>query len=510
MRASDRWPSCGRGRLVLLASFAVVAWMFFPKALAEDLFHFQGAFESRTTADSTRKDYSDIEYSDLALTPKRVVKSYDKSFFGSVNDLTFSLKGDLSSRSFLDIREYAHAQTYQPEDWKSFSLDSYKTRQIDHLLNVTYGLAFGSRDAFQLDYFNGIAQTPFDKAWDYTSNKGRVRFNHRMNDYSGLQLGGEYEEREYLNDRESNFQEGAMVLDLSTFLPERYRYTPIGNTARGDHSVFEKIPTGLTTSRAVDYYTSWTRKPGDDESDAKYLAEVSRGDLFLNLTADIRSRKRTSIDNAYYQPGGMFKAIYDMSDRLKFQFEDTCYQRKFSKESDQYALYDHLSNRVSLGATNQPDRYFTHIITLANERHDHTLRKEQDYQINTMQWETYFSRGRSATSLFMKAALTRYGQQRLLFADNDAFQAVFGYDYPMTPRFLLHFKDEWNNTKYLDYEEINYSSHVQNTWRIAFERLLSNQQGLEIGYQDTRSTHTKYVANDIVEKSLFFNWLSHF
>ncbi|MBF0503016.1 MAG: hypothetical protein HQM09_22975 [Candidatus Riflebacteria bacterium] len=509
MSALTRWLHNGGRLIALLVLFAAAAWTLFPQAFAGE-FHFEGAFESRSTIDSTRKDFATIEYPDLALNPKTVSKAYDKSFVGTLNDLNFCLKNDFNGRSFLDFRETFHFQGYNPEDAKSFALDSYKYTQLDHLLNVTYGLAFGTEDAFRFDYFNNITNTPFDNAWDYMSNRGCVQFDHRISQYAGLKLQGEYEEREYSNDRNSNYQEGAMVLDLSQFIPERYRYTPIGNTTRGERSVFEKIPTGISTSHAVDYYTSWAHKPGDNESDAKYLTKVSRGNLFMNFTADIRSRKRVNIDNDYYQPTGIFKAIYDASDQIKLHFENAYSQRKFSRESDQYALYDHWSNHVSLGATNQPDAHFTHIITFSNEQHEHTIHKEQDYQINALLWETYFSSGKSATSLYMKESLTRYGQQRQYYADNDAFQAVLGYDYPITPNFMLHLKDEWIDTKYPKFADLYSSPSVRNSWRIALERLLSRQQGLEIGYQDTHETHSLFSANDIVEKSLFFNWLSHF
>lgn len=497
----------------LLLAVALFPGLFpdvFPRLIAADSFKFESRWESRSSADTTRKEYAEIGYPDLTLTPVTVPKEYDKNFISSINDLSLSLKGDLSANQFLDFKETAHFQGYTPEDFNSFSLESYKYKYLDHLFNLTYGISFGTSDAFQLDYFNNSYRIPIDNLWEYDSNMGKARFSHRINDHTGLSLEGGYEEREYLNDRASNYSEGAFVFDLSTFLPEKLRYRPIGNTVRGDRSTFEKMPTGLATRKAVDYYTTWTRRPDDEETGAKYLSDVERGALYLGFQADLRTRRRVNIDNGYFQPSGIFKATYDWSDRLKLHLEETYYQRKYDRESDLYYLYDYRSNKFTLGSTYQPDLRFTHVLSFSNEYYDHILRGDQDYQVNTARWETFYSYGRSAASLNLKGAMTRYGQPRAFYVDNDQFQAVFGYDYPITPKLLFHLKDEWVDTKYDTYENLYFSSSVRNTWRVALERILSKQQGLEIGYQDKRETHRVYNANDITEKSLFLSWLSHF
>ncbi|NLI75909.1 MAG: hypothetical protein GX442_05630 [Candidatus Riflebacteria bacterium] len=475
-----------------------------------DPFKLEFKYESRSTADSTRKDYYDLTYDPASFTPIITPKAYDKTFVSSENDLFLALKWTFDETQFFDIKETLHYQHYGTEDYDAYSLDSYKYKYLDHLLNLTYGVGFGETDTFQVDYFNNVYRIPIDHIWDYTSNQGKLRFNHQVNQYTGLGMEGSYEEREYPNDPTMDYKEGALTLDLSNFLPERIRYVPVSNAMRGDRETFERAPTGVAHRRAMDYYTTWTRKPGEDEPEAKYLSKVTRGDLYLFLQADIRSRDRSKIDNGYFQPLGTFKLVYDVLDNVKVTLDDTYYQRKHDKESDTYYLYDHDSNRASLMLTYQSDPRFSYYYTFSDEFFRHTKRKQYDYRIDTFLFETYYRSGRSTASLSLREALTRYGSPRQYYVDSNEFQAILGYDYPITRTFLLHLKDEWTDHDYQDFEDVIYSSYVRHTWRVALEKQLSPQQGLELGYQSKRETHTTQYSNDVIEKSLFFSWLSHF
>lgn len=480
------------------------------RAQEPDRFKLDFKYESRSSADSTRKDYYDLSYLPDSLDPVASPTSYDKTFISTVNDLNLALKWTFGGTHYFDIKEILHFQTYRPEDYNAYSLDSYKYQYLDHLLNLTYGMSFGEADTMQVDYYHNVYRIPIDNVWDYLSNMGRARFNHQINQYTSLGMEGSYEERDYPNDDTQDYQEGALVIDIANFLPERVRYTPVSNAARGDRTVFERVPTGLEHRQAMDYYTTWTRKPGEDEPEAKYLSKVTRGDLYLSLQGDFRTRKRTSLDNGYFQPTGIFKAKYDVLDNVQAQFEDTLYQRKHEKESDKYFLFDHASNRASLMITYEYDPRFTYYYTFSDEFYQHNTHEEQDYRIDSFIFETYYRYGRSAASLYLKEALTRYGEPRLYYCDSDEFQAIFGYDYPITPTFRLHLKDEWTDFDYQDFEDLIYSSYTRNTWRIALEKVLSTSQGLEIGYQSKREWHEIFTSNNVVEKSLFFSWLSHF
>lgn len=495
----------------LISALLIMIGCFLPGESAEgSVFKFDGKYQAKSTIDSTRKDFAEVEYPDYTGVGVTVPQAYDKTFLSYISDMQLKLKGDLSPTQYLDFSETLHYQFYDPQDYKAYSLDSYKYKYVDHYFNMTYGFILGTKDAFKIDYINNIYRIPIDNFWEYTSNLGKVRFNHKINVNSSLSFEADYEERDYPNDKSSDYQEGAVLVDFSTFLPEKLRYRPVSNSSRGERAPFEKVPTGMTTKKAVDYYTSWTKKPQQEEPEAKYLADVVRGDLALSLIADLRSRNRTSLNNAYYQPSGTVRGVYDASDKLKVNFENVYYERSYDRESDTYFLYDHVSNRFYLSGTHRPDTRFTYILSWTNEFYGNDRKKDQDYSLNTFQMETYYSFGRSNASLVLKDLLTRYKYPRLYYSDSDQFQVIFGYDYPITPKFLFHFKDEWVNYDQQNDEDLLYSSYVRNTWRVALEKILSRAYSLELGYQNKRERHQIYTANNVTEKTLFFTLLSSY
>lgn len=489
--------------MILLLAFSL------SPVLAKDMFKFQGTYKSHSTYDASRKDYFDVSYPDNTYIPLSTANSYDKAFMGSVNDLNFSLKGDLSTSQILDFNESLKYQYYKPEDYDSFALDNYKYTFLDHRLNVTYGLSLGKTDAIKLDYINSIYRIPMDPIQEYTSNQGKARFNHRINQDASLAFEGDFEEREYINDKASNYREAALVVDFSQFLPQNVRYRPVANSSRGDRATFEKIPTGVATQKAVDFYTRWTR-PAKADPQEKFLPIVVRGDLYVNLIGDFRVRDRTTLDNSYSQQSGILKARYDASDKLKFQLDETYYQRDYKNESTYYYLFDHSSNRASLSGTYKPDKLFTYVVTGSNEFYDHSAQKQQDYQVNSLTWETYYFLNRNSVSLYLRGSFTRYDQPRLYFPNSDQLQGILGYDYLLTKNFIAHLKDEWIDYRYLDFEDLFYSSYVRNSWKLSFEKILTKTQALELGYQNKRETHDVYTSNNITEKTLFFAWNSNY
>jgi len=317
---------------------------------------------------------------------------------------------------------------------------------------------------------------------------------------------GDFEDRSYQNDESSSYRERTMLIDYSHFFPEKIRYRPVSSATRGKKSTFEKTPTGMNSKKAVDYYTSWTTKPNDPEPQAKYIPQVVRGDLYINLTGDFRKRERYNIDNHYLQNLGTFKATYDANDKLKFNFEDTYYAKNWETESDYYYLYSQKSNKVSLSTTFKPDKMFTHIVTGSNEFYDHVTAVEQDYKINTLIWETYYYYNRTSAGLYYKTAWQSYGQPRDYYPTSVQRQGVFTYDYTLTKDFFLHLKDDWVNYDYLDNESIFYSTYTRNIWKLSFEKVLDKHNALELGYQDKREKHKNFYSNDITEKSVFLSW----
>lgn len=477
---------------------------------ADDPFNLEYRYDSRTILDSTRKDYGEITYDPNTFLPVQKEKAYDKTFVAFITDLNLALKGDLGPGQFLDFKETLHYQTYRPEDYLSFSNTAYKYSYLDHLFNVTYGFSVGEVDAIRLDYFHNIYRIPIDRIWDYTSHKVQGRYEHKIHTFAGLGMEGSYEEREYHNYPSLNYREGGFSLDYSSFFPERVRYQPVSSSARGERRLFERTPTGMKTRKAVDYYTTWTRIPHQEDPEGKYLVRVLRGDLYLNLKADFRARELTSVDNAYSQPSAIFGLTYDATDHIRVTLEDTYYQRDYDRESTPDFHFDHESNKIVLTSRHRSRDRFLYLFTLMNEWYGHTRQKAQDYQINTVRFETYYSYGRSAASLYLNGVFTRYGEPRTFYVNSDEYQAVFSYDYPMTRSFIFHLKDEWTDKDYREFADEFYSSYVRNVWRASVEKLLSDSQSLELGYQSTRERHRVFWANNIVEKSLFFSWNSHF
>jgi len=487
--------------------FIVGIFCFFSQASWADKYKFEGKFESKSYVDSTRKDYFALVYTNTSWDPIIVPKTYDKTFTGSIDDLSFTLKGDLSPTQILDFKENCHYQYYFPEDYQAYALDNYKYKYLDHQFNLTYGLSLGKQNAIQLDYFNSIYRIPIDNLGEYQSNVGKARFNHKINRNTSLAFEGDFEERVYPNDESSNYRDGALIVDFSKFFPERIRYRPVGSSSRGNKSTFENTPTGMATQKAVDYYTNWTTAPGS-EPQAKYVPQVVFGDLYINLTGDFRKRERWVIDNHYLQSQGTLKATYDADDNLKFSLEDIYYTRRWDTESDYYYLFDHSSNKVSLTATYKPDKKFSHILTGSSEFYKHTVHTEQDYTLNYFTWETYYYYGRNSISSYFKDAWQRYGNPRYYYPDSDQKFAIVSYDYQITKNFYLHLKDDWTRYDYINNEDVFYSSYTRNIWKVAFEKVLDKNNSLELGYQDKKERHKVYYSNDITEKSIYFSWIA--
>lgn len=497
-------------RLAALGAVLTLMFCVCARPAAASRFTATWDYDSKSAIDSTRKDSYTVEYPAPLYTPVAKPVAYDKSFVSTVQDLNFTLRGDLSERHFIDIKETFHYQGYRPEDEEAFALDTYKYSALDHSLDLTYGLSVGEADLLRFDYVNAAYRLPLINIFNYTSNMAKARYDHRAGDHTGLGFEGSYEEREFADDRDANYEEGNLSIDLSAFLPERLHYTPVSSSIRGERSTFERIPTGMATQKAVNAYTDWTRRPGEPDPQARFVSRVARGALYLSLTGNLKRQRRTTIDNGFDQPSGTLRATYEANPQTSLTLEETYYSRKHDKESDASSLFNHDSNKLSLSGEYRPSGRFLHLMTLYDERYTHTTHEEHDYRVDAFLWENYFTGKRTAASLNLKATRTRHGTPRLFYADSDEYQMIFGYDYPFTPTWLLHLKDEWIDTKFDQFEDLVLSSNTRHTWRVGVEKQLSTSQSLELGYQSRRERHTTYTANNIVEKSLIFSWLSNF
>jgi hypothetical protein len=511
-RVNGMIPLSNRGRRLVQIPVGLLllllAVLVLPAAAPANEYSFDWKYRSSSTIDSTRKDSYALTYDPVTFAPIIQPQAYDKSFFSSTNDLNFALKFDLSESQILDFKETFHYQKFRPEDYTAFALDTYKYSYLDHHFNLTYALSLGQQDAIQLDYVNAIYRVPIDPLNEFVSNTGKARFHHRVNPNTSIGIEGNFEEREFLNDRASNFREGTLIIDFSRFFPQRLHYRPVANSTRGDTSTFTSVPSGLTAKKVVDYYTNWAPSPHNTDPQAKYVPVVVRGDLSFSLIGDFRQRERVTIDNEYQQPAGILKMIYDASDKWKFTLDNTYYQRQYKNESAHYYLFNHTSEKVTLGTTYRPDRKFSHILSYSYENYHHDSYKEHDYDVNTFAWEMFFRQKKNLASLFLKQGLQHYTQPRPYYPNSNQFQAVLAYDYSITPSFLFHIRNEYVDYDYHEYQDLFFSTFQRNTWKVSFEKLLSEQHTLELGYQDKRERHDTYASNDISEKTLFFSWFS--
>lgn len=479
-----------------------------PRSWGGDPFTLDFRYAGKTMVDSSRKDFVARRWDPLTLAEIRQDRTSDDTFVAYLTDLTCTLHGDFSSGQFLDIAETLHYRTFRPEDIRTFANTSGKFSLLDHLLNVTYAFSVGDVDVIRLDYLHNLYRLPSDSIWNYLAHKGKARYLHQINPNAGLEMAGSYEEREFSNQRQLNYQEAALTLEYSSFFPEQTSYKQISSSLRGDRHTFEQTPNGMSTRNAVDYYTTWSKKPDQEDADAKYLRRILRGDLYLSLRGDYRVRRLTQADNTYAQPSALLGLTYDMSEQLRITLEDIYYRRKYDRESPFDFYFDHDSNKVSLCTRHESQSRYIYQFTFSNEWFRHRTGNNQDYKINTGLLESFYHFGRSAASLALRASVTRYGQPRLFFPDLDEYQAVFAYDYPMTPSFLFHLKNEWTDRNYDDFADDLYSSHVRNIWRVSAEKTLSPSQSLEVGYQSHRERHRVFTANNLTDKSLFFSWNS--
>lgn len=490
--------------LLLLAGFLNQA-----KA-ADDVFSLEFDLDSRNTVDSTRKDFYLPKYQITASMPQFVSEQYDKSFISSENDLFLAIRGDLNETQFLDIKESLHLQHYNNEDYYSRAVNSRKLKEIDHQLNLTYGIAAGDHDYFQLDYFNNQYDVPEFDQWQMTANIGSGLFCHEFSEKTCLSIEGTYEEREYDNDPIANFTEGSVDFELTTFVRGRRKFIQLANSTRGNRSYFEKFPNGMAARKAVDYYTDWTTSPDDDDPRAKYKAVKTRGDLYLRFFGEAATRERTRLENRSTEAGLGVEAAYEMGNDVSVSFEEHYKKIDWRNESGVYFLYDHFVNTLSLAATYDYSENVSQTITFVNEYVKNANFSSENYDSNSLKFEGFYSFGRSLASVYMHGLRKRFDENRAFYPDEDEFKIAAAYDYLITEELKFRLRSEYIDKDYEEFEDYIWSSYSRNTWRAAVEKILSQNHSLEIAYQENSERHKVFQDNNLEEKSLNFSWLMRF
>jgi len=481
-----------------------------PADAADDTFKLVYDYDSRTVIDSTRRDWYENLYDPASITPTISRNQYDKTFFGSRSDLLLAVKGDLNETHFLDITERLNYLYYNKQDALSRDYTSFKYRELDHYLNVAWGIAAGDHDYFQFDFDNHYLDMPELENYSFRSNRGGALMSHEFSQRTCFNLLGAYEEREFENDLDANYREAIGGFEIVSLIPGRHKYTAVANSTRGERNYFANFPNGMAARKAVDYYTHYVVNPRDDDPRAKYSRQKTRGDLYLKVFADLSTRDRTRIDNTYSQVAGGFEAAYEIAEDLTLRLRDTYRKVDYQRESGTYFLHDYNANFLSLAADYDYSANMTQTITFIDELQKHPSTGSEDFRVNSLIYEGFYTQGRSRASLLFSGLRRRYDQKRLMYPDEDELRALVAWDYLITETVRFRVKSEFFNIEFVDFENELYSSNNRNNWRVGVEKTFSLSNSLELAFQLGSEKHKTFYQNNLEEKSLHLSWISHY
>ena len=463
---------------------------------------FEGDATIKAFVESTRKDYFDTVYSYNSPIPKYVKKQYDKSFYGTDSDLSFALKTDFNDVSFLDFRESVYIRHYNKEDPKSLDYSSNKYNEIDHNLRLTFGIVAGTYDYIQLDYINNIYDGGTFDSLNYRSNKGKALLAHDFADRTCVAITGSYEEREYDTDKVMNYREGRASLEISSLLPVRNEYVQIANSSRGEKSTFEKVPNGMSTRNAIDYYTTYVRNPRDDDPTAKYILNQTRGEIYLRGFAELAQRERTELKNDCDEVVCGFETIYRTSDDVRFRLNEIYTDQDYEKESNINALHDGFSNYTAVTVDYDCTKDFSQSLTYSFEYYKYKKFADEDNKASSITYESFYNGKNYRTSFLLGAVRRQYYNAAVNFPNETERRASFCCDYDIIESLVFKFKGEYADINYHDFEDDIFSNYKRKTWRIALEKGLGESLSFEAAYQSNRETHKNFGRNNIEEKTV--------
>ena len=493
----------------LLLAAASLLLMVSPLS-ASDSFKFEFAYDARSFTESARRDWNDYVYNVATTTPSFEKKQYDQNFMGSVSDLYLALKNDLSETHYLDIKENLYYRHYNETEFAARDYSTYRYGELDHQLNVTWGIAAGDHDYFQFDYFNNVLDLPDLESLNFKANRGRAQMTHEFNERTCFSLIGDFEEREYDIDSDANFREGKAGFEIASRLPGHHLYVPVAASARGEKEYFANFPGAMAARKAVDYYTDFARNPRDEDPRAKYMRERRRGELFLRAFADFGNRQYSSVDNDAGEITAGFETAYDAAADLTLRLSDVFRKTDFDRERPSLFHHDRQGNQLSLGLDYYYSANMAQTLTLSDELQKFAEATSENYRLNAVTYEGFFIYGRSSASLTLGALRRRFDEPRQYYPDEDEWRAILGYDYHFTDTFRFRMKSEFVNRDYIEFEDYLYSTHSRNAWRIGIEKSFSRGSSLELAYQEDNERHELHTQNNVEEKTVGLSWISHY
>lgn len=471
---------------------------------------FEGSLDIKAFVESTRKDYFDRVYSYDSPVPTYEKRQYDKSFYGTDTDLSFSLKTDLSDISFLDLEEDLYVRHYNQTDPTSIDAYSYKNNEMDQNLKLTLGLAAGSNDYFQLSYINSISDGGDFDCLNYTSNKGKAMFIHDFSSNTCLAFTGSYEEREYDTDSVLSYKESRFGVEVSSLIAGKYDYIQIPNSSRGERETFAKIPGAMAARNAINYYTDYRKNPNDDDPTAKYIRRQARGELYLRGFGEVAQNERVNLNNDCDEVTGGLEAIYKIEDNMRLRFNDVFRKQDFKRESNINNLYDGYSNYIGVSVDYDCTKNFSQSLIYSNEAFKYDKAKIEDNTADSVTYESFYAGRNSRTSLVVGAVFRKYDAPGEMAPNETERRAAFCYDYDIMKQLTFKLKAEYADLDYHDFEDDIFSNYKRKTWRIALEKGFTDYVSCELAFQSNSEDHERYTQNDIEEKTVGFSLIGRF
>ncbi len=471
---------------------------------------FEGNARIKAFVESTRKDYFDTVYSYDSPIPRYEKKQYDKSFYGTDTDLTFALKTDFNDTSFLDFKESVYVRHYNTEDPRSLDYSSNKYNEIDHNFNLTFGVCAGTYDYIQLAYINNIYDGGAFDSLNYKSNKGRALLAHDVAERTCLAFSGSYEEREYDTDKVLNYKEARAAFEVSCLLPCRNEYVQIANSSRGEKATFEKIPTGLSTRNAVDYYTTYVRNPRDDDPTAKYILNQTRGEIYIRGFGEIAERERTQLNNNCNEIVSGFETIYRTTDDMRFRLNEIYTNQDFKQESNINNLHDGFSNYSALTVDYDCSKNFSQSLTYSYEFYRYKKAYDENNKCNSVSYENFYSGKDYRTSLLLGVVKRQYYVAADQKPNETEKRAAFAFDYDIIKSLTFKLKAEYADLDYHVFEDEIFSNYKRHTWRVALEKGIGEYLSFETAFQYNKEKHSEYTQNNIEEKTVGVSLIGKF
>jgi hypothetical protein len=496
--------------LIAVCLFSNTPLFCYPCCDSNEKTTFEGNATIKAFVESTRKDYFDAVYSFNNPVPVYQRKQYDKSFYGTDSDLNLALKTDFSEVSFFDIRESLYIRHYNREDPRSLDYSSNKFNEIDHNLRLTFGVAAGTYDYFQLDYINNIYDGGVIDSLNYRSNKGRALFAHDFENRTCLAFTGSYEEREYGIDKVLDYREARAGLEVSTLLSEKNEYVQIANSSRGEKSTFEKVPNGMSTRNAIDYYTTYVKNPRDEDPDAKYVLNQTRGELYIRGFGEMAQRDRTRLDIECDEVVGGFETIYRADKNTRVRLNEVYTDQDFDRESYVNFIHDGYSNYTALTVDYDCYENFSQSLTYSYEFYKYKKAFDENNKANSVTYDCFY-RGKSyRTSMVLGYVKREYYIADVLKPDETERRAAVCFDYDIIRDLTFKFKAEYADLDYHDFEDEIFSNYKRKTWRIALEKGLGECLSFETAFQSNQEKHDLYGQNNIEEKTVGISLIGKF